>query len=167
MSTVVSGRFLPSKQIGGINGGIETNGIELRMALTDFKIKAAKPDSKPYKLFDSGGLFLLVKTNGSKLWHLKYRYLGKERVYSIGIYPAISMSEARKAREAVKKLLAEGIDPTQQRKTTRYQKMEASENTLESIARRWFEIKKGNDEHRDRSLRRLELYAFPKLGYGA
>ncbi|MGB9154540.1 MAG: integrase arm-type DNA-binding domain-containing protein [Alphaproteobacteria bacterium] len=135
------------------------------MSLTDFKIRAAKPDSKPYKLFDSGGLFLLVKPNGSKLWHLKYRYLGKERLYSIGIYPTVSMSQARQERDTVKKLLAEGIDPTQKRKTTRYQKMEASENTLESIARRWFEIKKGNDEHRERSLRRLELYAFPKLGY--
>lgn len=63
------------------------------------------------------------------------------------------------------RLLADGVDPTQQRKTTRYQKMEASEKTLESVARCWFEIKKGNDEHRERSLRRLELYAFPKLGY--
>ena len=135
------------------------------MPLTDVKIRSAKPDSKQYKLFDGGGLFLLVQPNGSKLWRLKYRYLGKERLYSIGSYPAISMAEARQARESVKKLLAEGIDPTQHRKTTRHQKMEASENTLEAVARRWFQIKKGNDEHRERSLRRLELYAFPKLGY--
>lgn len=135
------------------------------MCLSDVKIRTAKPDSKPYKLFDGGGLFLLVQPNGSKLWRLKYRYLGKERVYSIGIYPAVSMLQARQEREAVKKLLAEGIDPTQHRRTARHQKMEASEKTLESVARRWFEIKKGNDEHRDRSLRRLELYAFPKLGF--
>ena len=135
------------------------------MSLTDIKIRSAKPDSKQYKLFDGGGLFLLVKPNGSKLWQLKYRYLGKERIYSIGPYPTVSMAQARKERETVKKQLAEGIDPTQHRRTTRHQKMEASENTLESIARRWFEIKKGDDEHRERSLRRLELYAFPKLGY--
>ena len=150
----------------GVSLGVLCNsGIELDMSLTDIKIRTAKPDDKQYKLFDSGGLYLLVKTNGSKLWQLKYRYLSKERVFSVGIYPSVSLIEARKARESVKKLLADGIDPTQQRKTTRHQKMEASENTLEAVARRWFEIKKGDEEHRQRSLRRLELYAFPKLGY--
>jgi integrase len=135
------------------------------MPLSDVKIRSAKAEAKPYKLFDGGGLFLLVQPNGSKLWRLKYRYFNKERLYSVGAYPAISMAEARQARESVKKLLAEGIDPTLHRKTTKHKRMEASRNTLEAIARRWFDVKKGEDEHKQRSLRRLELYAFPKMGF--
>lgn len=135
------------------------------MALADVRIRTAKPKDKSYKLFDGGGLFILIKPTGSKLWRLKYRFLGKERLFSIGSYPNVGAAEARQTRDSVKKLISQGIEPIQQRKTSRNQRMEASENTLESVARRWFEIKKGNDEHRERSLRRLELYAFPKLGY--
>jgi len=135
------------------------------MTLADVRIRTAKPQDKPYKLFDSGGLFVLVTPTGSKLWRLKYHFLRKERLFSIGSYPEIGASEARQVRDAVKKLVAQGIDPVQHRRRTRLQKMEASENTLEAIARRWFEIKKADDEHRQRSLRRLELYAFPKLGF--
>ena len=135
------------------------------MYLSDVRIRTAKPQQKPYKLFDGGGLFLLVQPNGSKLWRVKYRYTGKERVYSIGAYPAISMAEARQTRESVKKLLAEGIDPILNRRTTKHQHIEASQKTLEVVARRWFDVKKGEDEHKDRSLRRLELYAFPRMGF--
>ncbi len=135
------------------------------MPLSDAKIRTAKPATKPYKLFDGGGLFLFVQPNGSKLWRLKYRFLNKERLYSIGPYPTFGISQARQERENVKRLLAEGTDPTLHRKTTKFQRMEASQNTLEAVARRWFELKKGEQEHKDRSLRRLELYAFPKLGF--
>ena len=135
------------------------------MYLSDVRIRTAKPQQKPYKLFDGGGLFLLVQPNGSKLWRVKYRYTGKERVYSIGAYPAISMAEARQTRESVKKLLAEGIDPILNRRTTKHQHIEASQKTLEVVARRWFDVKKGEDEHKERSLRRLELYAFPRMGF--
>lgn len=135
------------------------------MFLSDFKIKKAKPSDKPYKLFDGGGLYLLINPNGSKLWRLKYRYLGKERLYSVGAYPSVASAQARQVRERVKGLLVEGIDPTQNRRATRYQKMTASQNTLEAVARRWFNIKKGDKEHKERSLRRLELYAFPHLGF--
>jgi integrase len=137
------------------------------MSLADVRIRTAKPKDKPYKLSDGNGLFVLINPTGSKLWRLKYRFLDKERLYSIGSYPDIGAGEARQIRDSVKKLVAQGVDPVQHRKTARHQKMEASENTLEAVARRWFEIKKGNDEHRQRSLRRLELYAFPKLGYRA
>ncbi|MGE0109714.1 MAG: tyrosine-type recombinase/integrase [Bdellovibrionales bacterium] len=135
------------------------------MPLSDIKIRNAKPKEKPYKLTDGGGLFLLVKPIGSKLWRLKYRYMGKEKLFSIGAYPLVGAGEARTIRDNVKKLLANGIDPTQHRRTTKQQKMEANQNTFEAVARRWLSIKKTEKTHQVRSLRRLELHAFPRLGF--
>ena len=135
------------------------------MPLTDVKIRNAKPAPQPYKLFDGGGLFLLVKPNGSKLWRIKYRYLNKEKLYSVGNYPTVNMAEARAARDKIKKLLLEGVDPTLQRRTLKHKKMEASQNTFEALARRWLDMKKVAPSHKQRSLRRLEGHAFPKLGF--
>ena len=70
------------------------------MALTDAKIRAAKPDDKPYKLADSGNMFLLVHPNGSRYWRLRYRFLGKEKTLALGVYPEVSLSEAREKRES-------------------------------------------------------------------
>ncbi len=135
------------------------------MQLSDTKIRNAKAKDKPYKLTDGGGLFVLVKPSGSKLWQQKYRYMGKERLFSAGAYPIIGASDARNIRDTVKKLLAQGIDPTQQRRITKQQKLEASENTFEALARRWLDFKKIGDSHKSRSLRRLELHAFPRIGF--
>lgn len=66
------------------------------MSLTDIKIRAAKPKNKPYKLADSGGLFLLIAPVGSKYWRLKYRFHGKEKLLAIGVYPDVSLAEAEK-----------------------------------------------------------------------
>ena len=134
------------------------------MALPDTKIRSAKPKDKPYKLADSGGLFLYVTPIGSKLWRMKYRYMGKERVYSIGAYPLVGASEARNIRDNVKKQLVGGIDPTQHRRLTKHQKREANENTFEAVTRRWMGVKKVEKSHTARSLRRLELHAFPRIG---
>ena len=82
------------------------------MPLSEFAVSKAKPRNKPYKLTDGGGLYLLVNSNGSKLWLLKYRYLGKEKLLSYGRYPLITIAEARKLREASKKLLSDGKDPS-------------------------------------------------------
>lgn len=145
------------------------------MPLSEMKIRNARPQNRPYKLFDGGGLFLLVsplaeksdggKPSTSKLWKIKYRYRGKEREYAAGAYPLIGVSEAREIRNNVKKLLANGIDPTQHRRSTKQQKMEACENTFEAVARRWLSIKKIEDSHEKRSLRRMELHAFPRIGF--
>ena len=144
------------------------------MPLSEMKIRNAKPQNKPYKLFDGGGLFLLVsslagksndgKPSVSRLWKIKYRYLGKEKEYAAGTYPLIGVSEAREIRDSVKKLLISGVDPNQHRRITRQQKAEASENTFEAVARRWMAVKKAENSHKDRSLRRLELHAFPRTG---
>jgi integrase len=139
------------------------------------RVRNARPENKPYKLSDGGGLFLLVKPLAdksgdgkpavSKLWKVRYRYLGNEKEYAVGAYPIVGIAEARAIRDSVKKLLVEGTDPVQHRRITRQQKVEAAENTFEAVARRWMEIKKAEDSHKDRSLRRLELHAFPRLGF--
>lgn len=78
------------------------------MALTDIKIKTAKPKDKPYKLADGEGMYLLVNTNCSKYWRMKYRIAGKEKILSIGIYPDISLADARAKRMEARKILASG-----------------------------------------------------------
>ncbi|HDX9260383.1 TPA: site-specific integrase [Escherichia coli] len=85
------------------------------MALTDAKIRAAKPTDKAYKLTDGAGMFLLVHPNGSRYWRLRYRILGKEKTLALGVYPAVSLSEARTKRDEARKLISEGIDPCEQK----------------------------------------------------
>lgn len=134
------------------------------MALTDVKVRSAKAEAKSYKLYDSNGLFVLVNPSGSKLWRLKYQYLKKERLFAVGAYPDIGLKEAREIAANVKKQIAQGIDPTQQRRNTKFKNLEASEQTFEALTRRWLEIKKIDPTHKERSLRRMELHAFPRLG---
>ncbi|POE07367.1 recombinase [Pectobacterium odoriferum] len=82
------------------------------MSLTDTKVKNAKPSEKAVKLTDRFGLYLLDHPNGSKYWQLGYRFEGKQKVFSIGVYPAVSLADARQRRDEAKKLLAAGIDPS-------------------------------------------------------
>jgi hypothetical protein len=81
------------------------------MSLTDIKAKNAKPLEKEYKLTDGFGMFLRVTPKGSKYWQMDYRFEGKQKLFSIGVYPAISLSNARQRRDEAKRLLAQGIDP--------------------------------------------------------
>uniref|UniRef100_UPI001CDB3DFE Arm DNA-binding domain-containing protein n=1 Tax=Escherichia coli TaxID=562 RepID=UPI001CDB3DFE len=86
------------------------------MALTDIKVKTAKPKDKPYKLADGGGMYLLINTNGSKYWRMKYRFAGKEKMLSIGVYPDVTLADAREKRSEARKLLAAGGDPGEAKK---------------------------------------------------
>lgn len=86
------------------------------MALTDVKVKTAKPKEKPYKLADGGGMYLLINANGSKYWRMKYRFAGKEKMLSIGVYPDISLADAREKRNEARKILANGGDPGETKK---------------------------------------------------
>ena len=104
------------------------------MSLKQLTITNVKPSEKPYKLFDSNGLHLLVKPNGSKLWRLKYRFYGKEKLLSIGAFPQVSIIEAREKATDARKLLAQGVDPSQHKKASKLAATVASANTFAAIS---------------------------------
>jgi hypothetical protein len=97
------------------------------MPLSDIQIRNLKPREKSYKVSDFEGLFVLVKVNGSKLWQFKYRMDGKERLYSIGVYPDVSLAQARKAKEAARANVAAGIDPSEAKQDEKRSRLEAKE----------------------------------------
>jgi integrase len=136
------------------------------MPLTNLAIKTAKPRGKAYKLSDEKGLFLLVQPTGSLWWRLKYRFQGKEKLISLGTFPEISLAEARDQRDAAKRLLAKGVDPSEHRKTTKSILLAQAANTFESTAREWLSKRTEiwNPASEARNLRRLELHVFPRLG---
>lgn len=104
------------------------------MALTDLQIRKAQGKEKAYKLADGGGLFLLVKPGGSKLWQQKYRHLGKERLLSHGPYPDVSLAAARQKRDEARALIAEGTDPGQQKKLDKIAAETMARTTFKLVA---------------------------------
>jgi integrase len=136
------------------------------MPLTDIQIRNAKPLEKPYKLADSGGLYLLVNPNGSKLWRLKYRIHGKEKMLSIGPYLETKASEARKQREEAKEMLKQGIDPSQQKRVDKLTSKANAENSFEAVAREWHQTRADSwaASTAVNNLRILEINAFPWIG---
>ena len=136
------------------------------MALTNIEITKAKPLDKAYKLSDSGGLYLLVNTTGSKSWRLKYRFLGKEKVLSLGQYPHVSLLEAREARDSAKKLLARGLDPNDVKQKQVYEAKKEAANTFESVALEWHEKHKVKwvEKNAARNLSMLKRHVFPFIG---
>lgn len=133
--------------------------------LTDLAIRNAKPKLKPYKLSDGGGLYVLVKPSGSKLWQMKYRYLGKEKTFSIGQYPHVTISEAREKRFDAKRLLQNGVDISAHKQEEKRLSALKARNTFKAVAEDWHTTKKSSwtPDHAQRLWRRLELYAFPEL----
>jgi integrase len=135
--------------------------------LTDPKVRQAKPAEKPYKLFDGGGLFLLVQPGGSKLWRLKYRFGGKEKLLAIGSYDkGVSLKKAREARDRARDQLIEGIDPGASKKKEKHAEREQAENTFRAIALNWAETygARWTESHRNRVVASLEKDAFSALG---
>lgn len=136
------------------------------MALSDISIRNAKPTSKAFKLYDEQGLFIQVTPNGGKWWRFKFRFDGKEKLLSLGIYPEVSLKSARDRRDEARKLLAKGVDPSEQRKASKASKKDSAANSLEVLAREWtssYFVNK-SASHKDRTLRRLESYVFPWIG---
>jgi integrase len=133
--------------------------------LTDVQVRTAKSQGKDYKLFDGGGLFLFVNTSGGKLWRLKYRFGGTEKLLSLGSYPEIPLTDARQRREDARKLLEKGIDPGAVKKAQKQAETEEKE-TFEVIAREWFSRFSSSwaKGHSSKIIRRLELDAFPWIG---
>ncbi|MDD2465469.1 MAG: integrase arm-type DNA-binding domain-containing protein [Desulfobulbus sp.] len=133
--------------------------------LTDIKVKATKPQTVDVKLFDGGGLFLLITKTGSKLWRLKYRFGGTEKLLTLGAYPQTTLTEARKRRTDARALLDKGIDPGAVKKAQKAADTQETE-TFEVIAREWHDKFSPTWAvgHSDKIIRRLELYIFPWLG---
>ncbi|HZP66859.1 MAG TPA: tyrosine-type recombinase/integrase [Rudaea sp.] len=142
------------------------------MALTDTALRNLKPVSKPTKLFDSNGLFLLVNPpsarvpKGSRLWRFKYYYAGKEKLLSLGAYPDMSLRLARDARDKARTLLVQNIDPSVQRKAEEFAQREAAANSFEVIAREWLirQQSKLDEVTLKKATALLEKWVFPWLG---
>ncbi|MCS5597936.1 MAG: tyrosine-type recombinase/integrase [Alphaproteobacteria bacterium] len=136
------------------------------MKLTDTKCRNEKPGDKAKKLSDGGGLYLHVQTNGSKYWRLKYRYLKKEKLLALGVYPTVSLAMARELRDEAKRKLAEGVDPSEHMKAEKRRKLAEAENSFKVVATEWHDIQKSRwtENHAGYTLRRLETNVFPFIG---
>lgn len=131
------------------------------MALTALEIKSVScpKDKKQIKKFDSNGLFLLIKINGSKLWRLKYRFGGKYQEMALGKYPQITLSDARKSAENARTLLSQGINPMEERKKNKRQTPE--ETLFKNVSMKWWEQQENSwsSDHRERVRRWITIDA--------
>lgn len=136
------------------------------MPLSDVIVKKAKPAEKAYKLFDEKGLFIQVSPAGGKLWRLKYRIDGKEKLLALGAYPETTLTEARERREEARKLLADGIDPGAAKQEKKRAGNLAQITTFEAVAREWHaaKSKRWAKVTADKAMTHLQSYAFPEIG---
>ena len=137
------------------------------MPLTNTALQNAKPTEKPYKIYDVDGLFMQVMPAGGKWWRFKYRFEGKEKLLSLGTYPEVSLKQARDKRDDARKLLVnDQIDPSEKRQQIKAEKILSSSNSFELVAREWWgaHMKNKAETHKDKVIRRFELYLFPWIG---
>jgi len=136
------------------------------MALTDTRVRNAKPKAKSYKLSDGGGMYLLVSPDDARYWRLDYRFAGKRRTLALGVYPGVTLSTARARREDARALLAKEIDPSAVKKANKRATKLASENTFEAVAREWIANQRNRLAPRYSALllARLEADIFPQIG---
>jgi integrase len=136
------------------------------MSLTATAVKQAKPTEKPHKLSDEKGLYLLLQPTGSKYWRFKYRYLGREKSLALGVYPDVSLADAREKRDAARKLLANDVDPAESKRALKAARLKEGENSFRVLATEWFgtKMKDRSKSHRDRTWRALEKDIFPQFG---
>ncbi len=134
--------------------------------LTAIQIDKAKPQDKDIKMYDGGGLYLLVTSTGGKLWRMKYSFGLKEKQLTFGAYPAVSLADARQRREDAKRLLANGVDPQESKKAQKAAQGEQDANTFEVIAREWHSkfAHTWVPSHAQHKLERLEKNVFPWIG---
>ncbi|EKL0025380.1 integrase arm-type DNA-binding domain-containing protein [Salmonella enterica] len=134
------------------------------MSLKDTQIRSIKPSSKPFKVSDSRGLYLLVSPGGSRHWYLKYRINGKESRIGLGAYPVVSLSEARQQREEIRRMLAQNINPVQQRAAERG--LLTPENVFKTVALDWHKNnRKWSQSTADRLLASMNNHIFPVIGH--
>ncbi|WP_321807984.1 tyrosine-type recombinase/integrase [Burkholderia sp. BCC1993] len=136
------------------------------MPLTDKAVKNAKAGDKPVKLFDGGGMFLLVTPAGQRYWRLKYRVNGKEKLLALGVYPDVSLAVARKKRDEAREKLAAGIDPNEAKREVKRTARIAAASSFEAVAREWFDNQRAGwtETYAEKVIHSLEIDAFPKIG---
>lgn len=134
------------------------------MALTDTKVRSAKPEAKEYSLVDGDGMFLLIHPNGSKYWRFRFRFGGKQHLMAFGVYPETSLADARQKREEARKLVAAGVDPREHKRAVKEE--QAKEViTFELVARDWHASnQKWSESHSGRVLKSLEDNLFDAIG---
>ncbi|EFW5894173.1 DUF4102 domain-containing protein, partial [Salmonella enterica] len=139
------------------------------MMLNARKVEAAKGKEKSYKLSDGGGLYLQVEPNGSRYWRMKYRFAGKEKRLSFGVYPTVTLADARQKREDAKKLLAAGEDPGEVKKAKKHALNAAIEtlNPFREVALEWHKMKspKWSEGYASDIIEAFEKDIFPHIGH--
>lgn len=136
------------------------------MKLNARQVDTAKPKDKPYKLADGGGLYLLIKPNGGKYWRLKYRVAGKEKLLALGVYPEVTLADARAKREEAKRGIAGGIDPMEAKREEKIARETQLNNTFKDIALEWHssKLKKWSAGYASDILEAFNKDVFPYIG---
>ncbi|EEF4509721.1 tyrosine-type recombinase/integrase [Salmonella enterica] len=136
------------------------------MKLNARQVDTAKPQEKPYKMADGGGLYLLVKPNGSRYWRLKYRIGGKEKLLALGVYPDVSLANARAKRDEARRSIAGGIDPLEAKKEQKVEREALVKNTFQEIALEWhaMKLKKWSAGYASDILEAFNKDIFPFIG---
>lgn len=136
------------------------------MPLTDTAVRKAKPNPKPYKLADERGMYLEVMPNGSKYWRMKYRHSGKEKRLALGVYPDVSLADARDRRDQARKQLANGVDPGAAKQAAKRTAKAETQDSFEALAREWFAKYSPSwaAGHSEKIIRRFERDIFPWIG---
>ena len=136
------------------------------MPLTDTTIRNSKAKEKQYKLSDEMGLYLLVGKTGRKYFRFDYRFMGKRKTLALGVYPDITLANARQKRDDARKLVQKGVDPSQHKRETKRMLEDLAVNNFEAVAREWFEKNTHvwTKKHSFTVIRRLEFNVFPLIG---
>jgi hypothetical protein len=136
------------------------------MALTDLEVRKSKATDKQQKISDCGCLYLLIHRKGGKYWQMACRFRGKQKTLSLGVYPDVSLAEARDQREQARKLLARDADPNAVKQAQKVSDILLNANSFELIAREWFAKHSPNwkENHSSKIIARLEKDVFPWIG---
>jgi integrase len=136
------------------------------MALTNIQVKQAKAQDRPYKLADGKGMYLYVTTKSQKYWRLDYRFGGKRKTLALGVYPDISLADARAKCNDAKKQISNDLDPNDTKRIAKVTKTQSQENSFKALALEWFAQRQSpwSESHRERVDRMLHKELFPQLG---
>lgn len=132
--------------------------------LTNTKLRHLKPRTKLYRIADSAGLAIEVRPDGACYWRFRYRYAGKQKMLSLGVYPGVPLAEARKCRDEARALLRDGTDPSQKRQRDKLAATIAADNTFEAVAREWMKRQDVADATAEKNRWLLETFVFPYIG---